>query len=41
MEKKVYGEPVVELIDLAVEDIICISGGDNDGSWDDINSVDI
>lgn len=34
MKRSVYVEPVVELIELEMEDIICTSRGDNDSNWD-------
>ncbi len=33
MKRSVYSEPIVELIDLEVEDVICTSTGDNDSPW--------
>ena len=34
MKKNVYSEPVLEMISIEMEDIICTSAGDNDSSWD-------
>lgn len=33
MKKRTYNEPVVEVIAIEMEDIICVSKGDNDSSW--------
>lgn len=34
MEKRMYKEPVFEMISIEIEDVICTSAGDNDSSWD-------
>ena len=44
MVKKMYEEPSVLVVELEMEDIICMSAGDNDSSWDgtatDATSID-
>ena len=43
MEKRMYKEPVFEMISIEIEDVICTSA-DNDSSWDgtatDATSID-
>lgn len=34
MKKSIYSEPVMEMISVEMEDIICTSAGDNDSNWD-------
>lgn len=34
MKKSIYSEPVMEMISVEMEDIICTSRGDNDSNWD-------
>lgn len=33
MNKKLYNEPRMEIVEIEVEDVICMSGGDNDTNW--------